>query len=264
MIGWVDAFTDTAFGGNPAAVCLVDPAAPLDEATMAALAHEFGISETAFVVPTPHLGPATFSLRWFTPSVEVDLCGHATLASAHALRQWGVVDGAVPITFATRSGPLLASFGAERISLDFPAAPMRAAALPAPLIGQWGSELVVASGRSDHFAVVVLADQGAVADYVPDLGAIAAVDASALLITARGDSADYVVRVFGPNVGIDEDPATGSAHCTAGPYWHEVLGRDEMVAKQLSERGATFYVRPDGERVHIAGHAVTVLSGDLC
>ncbi len=264
MIAWVDAFTDRAFGGNPAAVCLVDPVAPIDETTMAALAHEFGISETAFVTPTPHAGPNTFSLRWFTPSVEVDLCGHATLATAHALRQWGLVDPASPITFSTRSGPLLARIGGDRISLDFPTSPMRAASLSAPLLGQWDNDAVVASGRSDHFEMVVLRNEAAVASYVPELDAIAAVDVSALLITARGDSADYVLRVFGPNVGIDEDPATGSAQCTAGPYWQEVLGRNELVAHQLSARGAILYVRPEGARVHIAGHTVTVLAGELC
>jgi len=170
---WVDAFSDAPFGGNPAGVCLLDE--PLEDERMQGIAFELGIAETAFLVPGDE--PATFGLRWFSPAVEIDLCGHATLASAHALREWGSVDGTTPLTFHTRSGPL---------------------------------------------------------------------------------------RVFGPKVGIPEDPATGSAQCSAGPFWAAALGRRDLVARQLSRRGATLYVRPEGERVRIAGHATTVLRGHLC
>jgi PhzF family phenazine biosynthesis protein len=268
-ITWVDAFTDTAFGGNPAAVCLlgVDGGEPMSDQRMQSLAFELGISETAYVSPAPGAGPDTFSLRWFSPSVEIDLCGHATLASAHVLRQRGVVDGSGPVTFHTRSGPLVATFDGERISLDFPAAPMAAAALPAALSREWGGDTVVAAGATEFFCVVVLSDEGAVRDYRPNLPALAATGAKAVLITAPADAgggADYVLRVFGPNVGIDEDPATGSAQCTAGPYWSAVLGRADLVARQLSGRGAVLFVRPAGARVHIAGNAVTVLAGNLC
>jgi len=259
---WVDAFTDVPFAGNPAAVCLLDE--PLDEARLPRLAFEFGLSETAFVTPTAD--PLAFGLRWFTPAVEVDLCGHATLAAAHALRHAGRVDGSAPLTFDTRSGPLQAGFDGDRIVLTFPADPMAPVTLPESLAGQWPGA-VVAVGRTGFFLLVVLDDAALVRDYRPDLVAIAAAGASALLLTAAaaaGSGDDYVLRVFGPNVGIDEDPATGSAQCSAGPYWAEVLGRAFLVARQLSPRGAVLYVRPEGDRVHIAGAATTVLTGHLC
>jgi predicted PhzF superfamily epimerase YddE/YHI9 len=273
---WVDAFTDTVGAGNPAAVCLPDE--PLSDERMQGLAFEFGISETAFVTPAagPGADGTTFDLRWFSPTVEIDLCGHATLASAHALRQRGVVDGTAPLTFHTRSGPLRAAFDGARIELDFPADPIRPAPPPEPLAQAWEGH-VVSAGVTDFFAVVVLDGAGAVATYAPDLAAIAAVGAKALLVTApagsgsgsgsdsgAGSGADYVLRVFGPNVGIEEDPATGSAQCSVGPYWAAALDRPDLVAHQLSPRGAVLYVRPDGDRVRIAGHAVTVFSGHLC
>jgi predicted PhzF superfamily epimerase YddE/YHI9 len=178
-----------------------------------------------------------------------------------------VVDGTAPVTFHTRSGPLVAGFEGDRIDLDFPTAPMTAAPLPDALVGEWDDGAVVATGTTDFFCVVVLSSETAVRLYRPDLSAIAAADARAVLVTAAGEpgsDADYVLRVFGPNVGIDEDPATGSAQCTAGPYWSAALGRPDLVARQLSSRGAVLYVRPAGDRVHIAGNAVTVLAGDLC
>ena len=268
-ITWVDAFTDRPFSGNPAAVCLLEQ--PLPEARMQSLAFELGISETAFVVPT---GTADeYDLRWFTPAVEIDLCGHATLASAHALRHHGRSDGAATITFHTRSGALRAAFVGERIELDFPADPVEASPLPEQLAGQWGSDHLLECARTGHYAVVVLDDPELVRDYQPDLGAIAAVDAKALVITAAAapaagsesaSAADYVLRVFGPNVGIDEDPATGSAQCSLGPYWATALGRPSLVAHQLSARGAVLHVTPQGDRVAIAGQAVTVFAGELC
>ena len=262
MITWVDAFSDVAFGGNPAAVCLLKE--PLDDARMQSIAFELGIAETAYLTPTDD--PTVFGLRWFSPAVEIDLCGHATLASAHALRENGIVDGTAPLTFHTRSGPLQASFDGGTIELDFPADPVVAGPLPASLQDQWPGA-VVASGHTGFFAFVVLSSADAVRTYEPDLTAIAATGAKALLLTAAAapaSGADYVLRVFGPNVGIGEDPATGSAQCVAGPYWAAELGRDRLVAHQLSRRGATLYVRPDRDRVFIAGHATTVLTGELC
>ena len=261
-ITWVDAFSDVAFRGNPAAVCLLDR--PLEANHMQSIAFELGIAETAYLTPTDD--PTAFGLRWFSPAVEIDLCGHATLASAHALRQGGVVDGTASLTFHTRSGALRASFAGDRIELDFPADPVVPGPVPDSLRGQWPGADVVASAATGFFTFVALSSAEAVRSYEPDLAAIAATGASALLLTAAGTAgsgADYVLRVFGPNVGIDEDPATGSAQCAAGPYWATELGRDSLIAHQLSRRGATLYVRPDNDRVFIAGHATTVLSGDL-
>jgi PhzF family phenazine biosynthesis protein len=262
-ITWVDAFADRPFAGNPAAVCLPD--GDLSDEFMQSLAFELGIAETAYVRPTNQAGH--FNLRWFSPKTEIDLCGHATLASAHAMRERGVSDGVAPLTFHTRSGPLVATFDGELIALDFPANPMAPMEPPESLAGTWSSSDVVATGRTEFFAVVVLSDSSLVRDHQPDMTVIAAIDANALLITAQaasGSGADYELRVFGPRVGIDEDPATGSAQCVVGPYWADVLHKPELVAHQASPRGATLYVRPDGERVHIAGHAVTVHAGHLC
>jgi predicted PhzF superfamily epimerase YddE/YHI9 len=261
-ITWVDAFSERAFGGNPAAVCL--PREQLDDERMQSIAFELGISETAFLAPSGD--PTTFGLRWFSPAVEIDLCGHATLASAHVLRERGLVDGTAALTFHTRSGPLSAAFAGDTIELDFPADPVIPRPVPASLEGQWPGA-VVASGRTDFFTFVVLRSAEAVRSYEPDLAAIASTGSRALLLTAaapEGSGADYVLRVFGPNVGIDEDPATGSAQCSAGPYWAAELGRDDLVAHQLSRRGATLYVRAGKERVGIAGRATTVLTGELC
>ena len=260
---WVDAFTDTPFSGNPAAVCLLS--SPLRDDHMQSLATELGLSETAFVSPVT--GTNTFDLRWFSPTVEIDLCGHATLASAHALRQGGLVDAAAPLTFLTRSGPLFASFDGDRIELDFPADPIASAPLPDSLKGEWDEGVVVSSGKTAFFDVVVLASEADVRAYRPNLAAIAGAESKAVLLTAAaeaGSGADYVLRVFGPNVGIDEDPATGSAQCSVGPYWSAVLGRSPLVARQASPRGAVLYVRPHGDRVHIGGNAVTVFAGHLC
>ncbi len=261
-LAWVDAFSDAPFGGNPAGVCLLDQ--PIDEARMQSIAFELGIAETAFLVPGEE--PATFGLRWFSPATEIDLCGHATLASAHVLRQWGTVDGTKPVTFHTKSGPLHASFDADRVVLDFPADPVVVAPLPECLGTQWPGS-VVHSGRTSFFMFVALDSAEAVRAYEPDLDAIAATGDKALLLTAVAEpasGADYVLRVFGPNVGIPEDSATGSAQCSAAPYWATELGRNDMVVRQLSRRGATLYVRPEGERVRIGGHATTVLMGHLC
>ena len=196
-IAWVDAFSDTPFRGNPAAVCLLDDA--MDEARMQSLAFELGISETAYVTPAGE--PGVFDLRWFTPSVEVDLCGHATLAAAHALRHWGVATSDTTLTFHTRSGPLVAFFEDDRIALDFPAEPPVAVPLPECLRGQWPDDGVRFTGRTAFFSFVVLPTAEAVAAYVPDLAAIAATGANALLLTAAGDDSSGGHRVGRHRVG---------------------------------------------------------------
>ncbi len=232
---WVDAFTDTAFGGNPAGVCLLEQ--PMSDGYMQALANELGIAETAFVLPTAQ--SHTFDLRWFSPLVEIDLCGHATLAAAHAMRERGVVDATGPLTFLTRSGPLKASFAGDLIELDFPADPVTPTPLPEALKDEWGSP-PIAVGRTSFFVMVTLGSADAVRNYRPNLAAIAAAGHKAVLLTAEADpgsGADFVVRVFGPNVGIDEDQATGSAQCAAGPYWSAIVGRPSLVAHQLSRGG---------------------------
>ncbi len=251
-VTWVDAFSERPFGGNPAAVCVLE--GPAEEDWMQALANEFGISETAFLWPLPD---GSHSLRWFTPSSEVDLCGHATLAAAHVL---GEPPGGV-LRFSTKSGVLSARFDGEVIELDFPAAPPSDAG-PPPLLG---SLPAFASARNSFFLVAELESPEAVAAFAPDLSAIAALPDRAVIVTSKGGpgAADYVLRVFAPNVGIDEDPVTGAAQCALGPYWAPRLGKATFEARQLSARTGQLRVRLDDERVLIAGPCATVMSGSL-
>lgn len=240
----VDAFTDRPFSGNPAAVAVVDRFP--EEARMQEVAREMALSETAFCVPRDD---GDHDLRWFTPSVEVELCGHATLATAH------VLGGRA--RFHTRSGVLACEEGPDgTIAMDFPAALPEAAAVPDGL----GITGVRAYAVADRQAVVELEQASAVRDLVPDLGAMAALGTRTVIVTAAGDRAgvDCVSRVFGPNVGIPEDPVTGSAHCALAVYWSERLGRDALVGEQASARGGTVRMERRGDRVVLGGHAVTV------
>ncbi len=235
----VDAFTDRPFAGNPAAVCLLDRYP--DDDWMQSVAREMNLSETAFVV---RRGDGDWDLRWFSPTVEVDLCGHATLASAHVLWQDGHVGGGDAIAFHTRSGVLGARPDGNWIELDFPAAPAPA---EDPLV-----------------EVRDLTSEAELRQLQPDMAELEALEARVVYYTAPGnDGFDYADRVFGPKVGIAEDPATGSAHCTLAPLWAERLGKDELTSRQLSARGATFRVRVAGDRVKIAGQAVTMLRAQL-
>ena len=245
----VDAFTDRPFAGNPAAVAVLG-AFP-DDGRMQAVAAEMALSETAFAVPRPDGG---HDLRWFSPRVEIDLCGHATLATAH------VLGGAR--RFHTRSGELVCTPAADGwIELDFPADELRPADAGPPLPAAFGDPVAVravARGRAD--LLVELADAAAVRGFRPDAAAIGALDARGLLVTAAGDrpGIDCVSRFFAPAVGIPEDPVTGSAHCALAVYWGERLGRHELVGEQASPRGGVVRMRRRGGRVVLGGRAVTV------
>ena len=254
----VDAFTDQPFAGNPAAVCVLD--APAEESWMRDVAREMNLSETAFL----HLEEDDYRLRWFTPEVEVDLCGHATLASAHVLWESEKLKSAEPARFRTKSGLLVATRHDEWIEMDFPATPPTAENAPVGLLESIG---VLASyvGRSKFDYLVEVASEEEVRRLRPDLGALGRIDARGVIVTARSQSPDYdfVSRFFAPAAGVDEDPVTGSAHCCLTPYWAERLGLEEMEARQLSARGGRARVRLAGDRVILCGQAVTVMAGEL-
>jgi PhzF family phenazine biosynthesis protein len=266
----VDAFTDRAFAGNPAGVCLLD--APADAGWMQRIAAEMRHAETAFVRPlgTPE---ADYELRWFTPAVEVALCGHATLASAHALYETGTVPTGGPIRFQTRrSGvltvqPARAPGSGGLLEMDFPAQPARPVPVPAGLAEALGVPVTEAGRNAQNDLLVVLDDDEAVRKLVPDQVALARIDARGVCVTAPAapgpEPYDFVSRFFGPAVGVDEDPVTGSAHCMLAPYWSGRLNRDALLGYQASERGGTVRVTVRGDRVTLAGRAVTVLDGTL-
>jgi len=255
----VDAFTSTAFRGNPAAVCLLDERA--DDAWMQSLAAEMNLSETAFVVPDGEY----FELRWFTPTTEVELCGHATLASAHALWELERLPADQPAVFVTRwKGTLTAARVGASIALDFPAAISALCDPPDGLASALGVEVVTtASNGLNHIAE--LHDADAVRSAAPDFGALLDVDVEGVSITAASDDPafDYVNRYFTPRYGIDEDPATGAAHTALAPYWAEKLDKSELRALQVSRRSGELRVEVHGDRVTLIGDAVTVWRGEL-
>ncbi len=257
-IAQVDAFTAKAFAGNPAAVCLLP--APRDARWMQLVAREMNLSETAFLHPCDE----GFQLRWFTPTTEVDLCGHATLASAHLLWEEGRLATDRSARFQTRSGLLTATRAGAWIELDFPATPPEDIAAPAGLVEAMGARARhVARSRFDF--LVELDDEAAVRALAPDFARLRAFHARGVIATARGGSngVDFVSRYFAPAFGIDEDPVTGSTHCCLGPYWQSRLNKTSFVAHQLSERGGEMRVTVDGDRVRLGGQAVTVLRGEL-
>ncbi|HEY7088754.1 MAG TPA: PhzF family phenazine biosynthesis protein [Tepidisphaeraceae bacterium] len=261
----VDAFTGKAFTGNPAAVCLLAadqrPGAPW----MQLVAAEMNLAETAFVQPEP-AGDA-FALRWFTPQVEVDLCGHATLASAHVLWEAGKLKTNQPARFHTKSGLLTCTRGGDGwIEMDFPAlAPKEVSAPPEGLLGSLGARDAVAVARSRFDYFVQLKSEAQVRGLAPDFYHLKKVETRGTIVTAKSDSGefDFVSRFFAPQTGIDEDPATGSAHCSLAPWWAERLGKKEMIAYQCSARGAVVRVKLRGDRVLLGGQATTVLRGEL-
>lgn len=256
----VDAFSGRPFEGNPAAVCLLDASAP-DE-WMQALAAEMNLSETAFLVPE---GDA-FRLRWFTPAVEVDLCGHATLASAHVLYEGGRLAPDAEARFDTRSGRLVVrADGGRTYTMDFPATPPEAAPAPDGLADAFGVTPAW-TGRTPFDLFAVLDSEAAVRALAPSPSAVAALGSRGIIMTARaeeGQPYDVVSRFFAPSAGIPEDPVTGSAHCAIGPYWAGRLGSDAVACYQASARGGHVGVRVAGDRVALTGRAVTVYRADL-
>jgi len=255
----VDAFTARPFAGNPAAVCLLARARPA--AWLQKIAAEMNLSETAFVVPTRR----GFQLRWFTPKVEVELCGHATLATAHVLWSESIVPAEQAIAFRTRSGLLAAMRAADgRITLDFPARPARMYAPPKGLTQALGVRPVAAARAGDDL-LVELASEKAVRELRPAMAGLLAVNARGIIVTAAaaGRRFDFVSRFFGPRVGVPEDPVTGSAHCALGPWWGKRLGRTLMTGYQASARGGVVEVELAGDRVLLRGGAVTVVRGEL-
>jgi PhzF family phenazine biosynthesis protein len=261
----VDVFTSEPFAGNPAAVVILHEEA--EGAWMQAVAAEFHHSETAFVVPRPD---ATWDLRWFTPTSEVDFCGHGTVASAHVLWERTLQPLDDDIVFHTRAGDLSVGRDGEELVLDGPATPATEIATPAGLAEIVGAEPVFVGSTDVDDTVagnllVVLPDQADVTDLVADPDAIAALPHGGLIVTAEADGYAYdcVSRYFTPRYGIDEDPVSGSAHCTIGSYWTEQLGRTGIRARQASARGGDLNVTIEGDRAKVAGRAVTMAAGDL-
>jgi PhzF family phenazine biosynthesis protein len=250
----IDAFTNQMFGGNPAAVVLLDDWLP--NHLLTAIAAENNLAETAFVVPRGEVMP----LRWFTPTVEVDLCGHATLAAAHVLFRYSL-PSAKRLTFSTRSGNLIVTRDGEVLSMDFPSRPGKPIEITDTLISALGvrpSEVYMARDL-----LAIFDSESQIRDFQPDLQGIASLDAFAVIVSAAGDAVDYVYRFFAPRQGIPEDPVTGSANCTLVPYWATRLGKSEFIAKQLSARRGDLRCTLRGDRVLMAGHAVEYLRGEI-
>jgi PhzF family phenazine biosynthesis protein len=267
LLHQVDAFTSEPFRGNPAAVCLLD--APRDAAWMQSVAAEMNLAETAFLWPDDDV----HRLRWFTPAVEVPLCGHATLASAHVLWNVGAVGPKAEIAFETLSGRLTAAPEGDWIRLDFPALPPRSEACTPPdgLLAALGIEAarvheVPRPNASDGPSwLVELVSEAELLGLRPDFRALGAIPGHAVIATAQGAGAgrDFVSRFFAPKAGVDEDPVTGSAHCSLAPFWCARLGRDALTGVQISARTGIVRVRTRGARVQMLGQAVTVLRGEL-
>ena len=264
----VDAFTDRPFAGNPAGVLLLDGDGFPGDGWLQDVAMEVNHAETAFAHRLPAGGEADWALRWFTPVTEVAMCGHATLATAHVLYTTGTHEG--PVRFATRSGVLVATPAADgAITLDFPTAPLTPVAVPDGVAEALGAEPVAAfdTGANVGDLLVELADEKTVRGLTPDHKALAAYSARGIIATARADDPsggyDYLSRCFFPNVGIDEDPVTGSAHTALAPHWSARLGRADLTGLQASPRTGLLRTGLRGERTLLTGRAVTVIEGEL-
>ena len=254
----VDAFASRPFTGNPAVVCPLD--GPVDADWMQLVAAEMNVSETAFLHPED----GGFRLRWFTPTMEMGLCGHATLASAHVLWEQGLLDAETPARFQTLSGPLAVVRRGSWLDMDFPTRPIVGANPPHDLAEALGEDPVFV-GRAGNDYVVEVRSSDAVRELRPDLAALERVEARGVAVTAVSDDSryDFVSRFFAPRSGIPEDPVTGSAHCALGPYGQAKLGKDELVGYQASRRGGIVHVKPGAERTVISGQAVTTSVGEV-
>jgi predicted PhzF superfamily epimerase YddE/YHI9 len=250
----VDAFTNRMFGGNPAAVCPLDHWLPDEQ--MQAIAMENNLSETAFIVPEGD----GYRIRWFTPTIEVDLCGHATLATAYVVHRC-LEPGDRTIAFQSMSGPLAVRCEGDWYTLDFPARPGRVCEAPTAMVQALGRQ-----PREVRKAVKYLAVFDTAADVAalqPDMDLVQSLDADGLIVTAPGTDVDFVSRYFAPHAGIPEDPVTGSAHCTLTPYWAERLDRTTLTARQISRRGGELRCELAGDRILISGQAVLYLEGSI-
>jgi PhzF family phenazine biosynthesis protein len=250
----VDAFTDRVFSGNPAAVCPLE--AWLDDGVMQGIAAENNLAETAFFVAEE----GGFHIRWFTPSCEVELCGHATLASAFVIMN-RLIPGTEHIRFRARAGELRVERDGDRFALDFPSRKPKRIDTPPELAEALGAPPQEVWLSRDYLAVY--ATEAQVRNLRPDMAKLAKIDMYAAIVTARGDKADFVSRFFAPGKGIDEDPVTGSAHCTLIPFWAERLGKAQLHAYQVSERGGELFCEDRGDRVKIAGKAVLYAEGSV-
>lgn len=250
----VDAFTREPFGGNPAAVCPLEEW--LDDETLAAIAAENNLSETAFFVR----GGDRFDLRWFTPEVEIDLCGHATLASARVIFEY--LDPSLnDVRFDTKSGELAVWREGDMLAMDFPSRPPTRCEPHDNLIPALGVHPETVLASRDY--LVVYRNESDVKKLRPDMALLATVDKFAIIVTAPGRDCDFVSRFFAPGAGIAEDPVTGSAHCTLVPYWARRLGKSKMFARQVSARGGELWCEDVGERVKIAGHTAIFMKGEI-
>ncbi|MHB9111855.1 MAG: PhzF family phenazine biosynthesis protein [Thermoleophilia bacterium] len=250
----IDAFTSAVFAGNPAGVCFLEEWP--DDQTLQNVAAENRLPETAFVVPADGF----YELRWFSPTMEIDLCGHATLASAHAIFEF-INRQSRRVDFQTASGPLSVERQDELLVMDFPSRPPEPCGPPEQLAEILGEPFMETLSARD--LLVVFEDEDQVRDLAPDFAGIVALDTFAVCVTAPGSDCDFVSRFFAPGAGIDEDPVTGSAHCTLIPYWSQRLEKQALHAKQLSSRGGELYCADNGERVSIGGLAVTYLTGTI-
>jgi PhzF family phenazine biosynthesis protein len=251
------------FSGNPAAVCLLDK--PREDSWLQAVAAQMNLSETAFLLPAENSND--WNLRWFTPKAEVDLCGHATLASAYFLWQTRTIPGDHPAIFQTRSGQLTCTRRDDWIEMDFPAEPaVPADDAPSQLLAALNCPGKIVGKKRNRFDFLIeLPDEQTLRNLKPDLRALSAIPVRGVIVTAKSSTSqyDFISRFFAPAVGVDEDPVTGSAHCCLAPYWSAKLGKTEMLAYQASARGGVVRVTAKGDRVLLAGQAITIVTGQL-